>query len=192
MSNLCTLIFNLLDYEHRSNRNLALVIKFVFYAILFKQINHLIWKKNTIMTGAATELWGIVYVSAASMKLTNEEMVAVIQEVKSDCQSKNISGILIHAEGNLLCYMEGTKDVITSQFKQVARDVRQKNLVKLFDNSISFRYFDEFGMTFKFLDKAFAELDDFNTAGKSDYLLECLNMDDIAMKRVSEFIKNNK
>lgn len=138
------------------------------------------------------DYWGMLYVSAVSLKLAKEEMALIKQEVTRDCRSKDITGLLIHAEGNLLCYMEGTKDTLALQYKQIITDVRHKNLVKLFDGPIPFRFFDEFGMSFKFLDRAFSEFDDFNTEGTEEYLQECLNMNNIPMKQISQFIKNNK
>ena len=136
-------------------------------------------------------LWGIIYVSAASQKFSFEEMADVKNEIKSDCLQKNISGLIVYAEGNVLCYIEGPKDAVTLQYNQVLRDVRHKNLVKLFDHSIPYRYFEEFGLAFKFKDKVFKELDDFKTEGHTAYIEECLNMNDIVMKCISQFVQNN-
>lgn len=145
------------------------------------------------MSDVSGEIWGIGYVSAASQPFTVEEMTTIKQEIQSDCSSKNISGILIYAEGNVLCFIEGPKDIVLNQYNQVLRDTRHKNLVKLFSGPILSRYFEDFGLALKFEgNRVFASLDDFNTIERQVYLDECLNMEDKVMKLISDFIKNNK
>jgi hypothetical protein len=145
------------------------------------------------MTEEEDRLWGIIFVSSASQRLTVEEMTHIIKEVKSDCLSKDISGILVRSETNILCFIEGSKSSVSLHYSQILKDVRHKDQVNIFNHSTPYRYFEDFGITFHFLgEKAFKPLDDFNTDAKSAYLEFCLSMDDIAMKRISEFIKNNK
>ena len=139
------------------------------------------------------ELWGIIYLSAATQHFTHEEMKSIVKEVKSDCRSKSISGIILYSEGNVLAFMEGPKEVISLHYQQMLNDVRHKNLIKLFDSPISSRYFEDLGMTFNFLDnKIFKQLGDFNTPENSAYLKARLNMDDMVMRCIFTFIKNNK
>lgn len=145
------------------------------------------------MNVSDSELWCIIYISSANERYDANEMRLLKEEVQRECESKAISGILIHAEGNLFCMIEGSKEAVILHYNKVKNDARHKNVVKLYDNYISYRYFEELGFTFKFIHgKEYTLLDDFEDAGKKAYLDECLDLNDKPMLRIREFIKNNQ
>ncbi len=82
----------------------------------------------------------------------------------------DITGILIHSDGNFLQILEGEKLTITPLFKKIKTDTRHYNIIKMLDKEIKTPTFTKYHSSFTVISghKSYKELQDFLNAEKNN------------------------
>ena len=91
----------------------------------------------------------LVYLSSSSHQYSQEELNNILTVSRKNNSEKNISGILIYSEGNILQVLEGNENDLRTLYKKIGADLRHKDLILLQDNSIEQRNFEDWSMGFK-------------------------------------------
>lgn len=96
-------------------------------------------------------LFHIIYVS--SLVSSDRETVAAILDVSArNNKRKNITGMLLQSEGNILQVLEGEKEVVLETYSKVQDDPRHYDIFVLADEEVTERHFALWSMGFKQLE----------------------------------------
>jgi len=94
----------------------------------------------------------ICYFSTAHTSLDKEELLSLFTSSINNNTTKEISGILVHADGNFMQVLEGDKKVINSLFGKIKKDSRHNNIIKVPDVSYNDRIFEDYKCGFSIVE----------------------------------------
>jgi hypothetical protein len=137
-------------------------------------------------------LWAFVCISSAAELFTKEEVTKLLDDMRLENLSENLTGVLFYSNGNMLMLIEGEKNAVLSQYKFVQQLQQHHSVLKIVDKAIVQRYFEDYPLAFKPVNSdELKPLDDFSSPEKMEYLEECLGMNDPLMMLLRNFLKNN-
>lgn len=90
----------------------------------------------------------ISYVSTVSHFLSDTDVEELMDYVKEQNNLNNITGILIHSDGNFFQVLEGEKETIKKLFEKIKKDSRHYNIIKMLDKEISDNSFSKYHSSF--------------------------------------------
>jgi len=94
----------------------------------------------------------ICYVSTIQSKVSSSELYEAFVSFKKKNIKNNISGVLLHKNGNFLQIIEGKKETIDALFSKIKIDKRHKHIITLIDFPIPHRLFEEYKTSFSIID----------------------------------------
>ncbi|NAS29513.1 hypothetical protein GTQ40_00875 [Flavobacteriaceae bacterium R38] len=94
----------------------------------------------------------ICYFSTAHPSLQQEELESLFIYSKENNQKKEVSGILVHADGNFMQVLEGDKKTINELYQKIAKDTRHSNIIKVPIVSYEHRIFEDYDYGFTIID----------------------------------------
>lgn len=94
------------------------------------------------------DLHQLIYVSAAQISFTEDELIELLQQCRDKNSDHNISGMLLYAKGNFMQVLEGDKTALEETYDRIAQDNRHHNLVLIEFEPIAERAFAEWSMAF--------------------------------------------
>jgi len=95
-----------------------------------------------------------MYVSSAAPNLDEAELTKILSAAQKNNESSQITGILLHSDGNLLQLIEGPEASVHRLFNKIKNDERHTNLMVLFSHSVDQRDFPNFKMGFRSASRA--------------------------------------
>lgn len=114
-----------------------------------------------------TQLYRLVYVSRAVELLTEEQLSALLQQVRARNQSASITGLLLYKDLSFIQVLEGSRSSIDAVYSSISKDPRHFRVKILIDmEPINERSFPEWSMGFQRLDQQF----DSKQVGFSNFL----------------------
>lgn len=93
----------------------------------------------------------LVYVSVATKKLSESELVEILEVARAKNEKLNITGMLLYRDGFFVQALEGEQAVVEDLFHVIAKDERHKNVIVVYQNSIATRSFNDWSMGFNML-----------------------------------------
>jgi len=93
-------------------------------------------------------MYFLVYVSAATMAFSHEELVALLASSRKNNSAADVSGMLLYKDGNFMQVLEGKKDTVLALYNKINLDPRHKGVIKLLDGERDMRCFPEWSMGF--------------------------------------------
>lgn len=123
-------------------------------------------------------LWSIVYVSTATVPLSEDELESLLKTSRLNNPRIDITGILLYDDGNFMQIIEGPKQAVMALYARIQVDPLHKGLITLLSHTINERLFAEWSMEFRNLRQLSVE----ELANASPYLEESLLSD--------EYVKN--
>jgi hypothetical protein len=90
----------------------------------------------------------LVYVSAASMPLSDADLLAILEESRRRNGTAGVTGVLAHRGSNCLGIIEGDEDVVNDRFAEIRRDPRHTDVREIAQDSIVERSFTDWTMAF--------------------------------------------
>lgn len=112
----------------------------------------------------------LVYVSSATNLLSNEELVALLDQCRANNSALDITGMLLYKDGNFMQVLEGPDPAVRQVYTRILSDARHRGAIKLLEESIQERQFANWTMGFKNLDGVRSE----DLPGASGFLNEAL------------------
>lgn len=91
----------------------------------------------------------IVYISTSNNHLSDTELQNILSVSRKNNSEKNITGILIYNDGNILQVLEGDKKDLHSLYGVITQDHRHYGCIILQDTPSGTRSFAEWSMGFK-------------------------------------------
>ena len=90
-----------------------------------------------------SDLRCIVYLSVATKPITDAEMEALLVSARKFNAAQNVTGILLHLDGNFVQYIEGTEDALHKVYQRITRSSKHKDIVQKINESIPVRNFPQ-------------------------------------------------
>jgi hypothetical protein len=95
-----------------------------------------------------------IYTSTATADLTSEELVTLLQRVRSLNQAREITGMLLYSERNFFQVLEGPVDVVDDCFTRIEHDPRHARVTQIIREAITQRSFADWTMGFAEMDSS--------------------------------------
>ncbi len=96
----------------------------------------------------------IVYYSEATKLFSEQEIIELLTKSNQYNSSRGITGCLVYANNKFIQLLEGEHDVVVELYEKIKKDPRHKNLLTVIEMSVSQKLFPNWGMGFKFSEKA--------------------------------------
>jgi hypothetical protein len=90
----------------------------------------------------------ICYISDSRESESIENVKRIYDKAKQNNSKRNITGILIYQNGNYLQVLEGDEKYVDLTFSKIKFDPRHKNIIKVINNSIEQRIFEDYNFGF--------------------------------------------
>lgn len=94
------------------------------------------------------ELINLIYISAATKALSNDELLAILVPARKYNEEHAISGMLLYCDGHFIQVLEGPQEAVQSLFARIKEDKRHSLVQKLIDAPIEQRCFPDWTMGF--------------------------------------------
>jgi hypothetical protein len=105
------------------------------------------------MTDSAT-LQALTYVSSARSPITDAGLRQLLQSARANNQQEGLTGVLLHADGNFMQYIEGPPEALQRVYAIIRADRKHHGLMELFFEQVSARAFSGWTMAYAPVHKA--------------------------------------
>jgi hypothetical protein len=90
----------------------------------------------------------IVYISRFRQRPTEQELTALLKQVRAKNEALGITGILLYADGRVVQVLEGKEQAVREMYATVCHDLRHHQIVTLVDTAVPGRQFADWTMGF--------------------------------------------
>lgn len=91
----------------------------------------------------------LIYISTATKLLTDPELVQILTASRRNNEKNNITGVLLYSEGTFIQLLEGPIEALNNIYEAIVHDTRHKNVIKLVEEDIEKRSFNDWTMGFR-------------------------------------------
>lgn len=91
--------------------------------------------------------------SSATRFLSEHDLKQILNTSRENNSTKNLTGLLIYMDGNIIQILEGDKETVQKVFKSISLDNRHKGIIKIKDGFYEERIFPDWNMGFKVISK---------------------------------------
>lgn len=96
-------------------------------------------------------LYTLIYVSSAFQKMSETELLEILEISRINNARKDITGMLLYHDGNFLQILEGPKNALQQLRTTIEADPRHKDFLVLFEREVKERAFPDWSMGFRVL-----------------------------------------
>ena len=136
----------------------------------------------------------LVYVSSAVELMSSEDIRFLLSLCHVNNTKLNITGMLLHRDGNFMQMIEGDEKVVRSLLAKISKDPRHKNIITLIEGTTEERQFPDWTMAFRELNspevKALPGFNEFLNTPLTDKLFE--SKPSSAQRLLLSFKKNGR
>mgnify|MGYP000874493356 CR=1 FL=1 len=94
-------------------------------------------------------IFQLLYLSSARKELNEEALLKLLAESQSRNAKRNITGLLLHSDGNIIQIIEGSEKDVDELFGKIANDSRHSGVTLLSRRKVETRDFPEYKMGFR-------------------------------------------
>lgn len=109
-----------------------------------------------------TELYHIVYLSASSHLLSDEDLRAILTTSRANNRERGVTGMLLYSEGGFIQALEGPKNEVIDLYRIIGHDPRHGQLTTLLEGPIGERNFPHWTMGYRRVDPNTSEVPGFS------------------------------
>lgn len=91
----------------------------------------------------------LLYFSTANPELTEDALTEILMESQKRNAKREITGLLLHSDGNIIQIIEGKKEAVEALFEKIEHDKRHRGVFVLSRKYVDKRDFPEFKMGFR-------------------------------------------
>ncbi|HYE73298.1 MAG TPA: BLUF domain-containing protein [Blastocatellia bacterium] len=91
----------------------------------------------------------LVYVSSATHLMNNQEFEELLKQCSENNKRDEITGLLLHKDGNFMQYIEGPEEKVTKLYNRILADPRHKQVIPLLKGESETRQFGNWSMGFR-------------------------------------------
>lgn len=107
---------------------------------------------NKGSAGADQTLLTIVYVSAATRKMTDAELLALLKQAREVNASHGVTGLLLYNDGNFMQLLQGPAADVRNIYSAIESDARHHMVIPIVDETGLPREFADWSMAWGQLD----------------------------------------
>lgn len=96
----------------------------------------------------------IIYVSLATNKMAQADLLALLDQSKVHNEARGITGMLMYHRHEFLQLVEGERDEVEALFATICRDRRHQQVYSMWEGPVPARSFDRWAMGFVSPDEA--------------------------------------
>lgn len=96
----------------------------------------------------------IIYVSLAAHKMSQADLLALLDQSKVNNEARGITGMLMYHRREFLQLLEGEPDEVEALFATICRDRRHQQVYSMWEGPVQARSFDRWAMGFVSPDEA--------------------------------------
>ncbi|WP_162025686.1 MULTISPECIES: BLUF domain-containing protein [unclassified Lentimonas] len=97
----------------------------------------------------SASVFQLLYLSSAKPELTEESLLQILSESQQRNAAIDITGLLLHSDGNIIQVIEGEQTVVERLFAKIEKDTRHHQVIVLSRKLVTKRDFPEYKMGFK-------------------------------------------
>ena len=94
-------------------------------------------------------IYTLVYISFAPGGLEESELSEILEVSRRKNQERNITGLLLYAEGNIIQILEGDQEKVEALYENISKDERHERITRLFAMHSESRMFSEWSMAYQ-------------------------------------------
>jgi len=94
-------------------------------------------------------IYQIIYISTANAQLTEDALLEILSGSQQRNAKRNITGLLLHADGNIIQVIEGPEDAVKALYEKISKDPRHRGVTLISSRVVNARDFPEYKMGFK-------------------------------------------
>jgi hypothetical protein len=98
---------------------------------------------------AATGLRYLIYASSAVIRLSQNDLLDFLKDVRRRNEARGLTGMLLYRDGTYLQYLEGQRSDIDKLMNRLREDPRHKGLRIIREGTIRERLFPDWSMAYK-------------------------------------------
>lgn len=76
-------------------------------------------------------MYFLLYMSSASQKFSAAELGALLDRARKNDAARGVTGMLLHADGSFIQYIEGERDTVLGLFDTISGDRRHRKIQML-------------------------------------------------------------
>ncbi len=99
-------------------------------------------------------MYNLLYTSTATQEVNYEILDTILQTARQNNVRLGITGMLLFNEGSFVQLLEGEEEKVKETFNKISLDNRHSNIEVVIEANASSRYFPNWQMGFKWLEKA--------------------------------------
>ncbi len=90
----------------------------------------------------------IVYVSAATRRMTQPDLLALLRTSRENNECNGITGVLLYNDGNFIQAFEGPEEAVCELHQRIQNDPRHQHMRTVLEEHVEERQFGEWSMGF--------------------------------------------
>ena len=91
----------------------------------------------------------LIYMSAATLLLTDEELQELLEQARANNAQRGITGLLLYHQGRFMQLIEGPTEAVMNLYERIEQDPRHGDASKLADKQVEVRSFPGWSMAFR-------------------------------------------
>ena len=137
-------------------------------------------------------MYFVVYVSSATDKLSEKDLLSILEKARLNNALLSITGLLVYIDGNIIQILEGDKEQVMELYSHISGDARHRGMIKLLEGSLKERNFENWSMQFKSLSYAeAAKVAGYKNLSKDELIPGSTEGVHAALKIISTFCRTN-
>lgn len=135
-------------------------------------------------------MYRIIYLSSASDFVDEKELENLLVKARSYNIENDITGILLHIDGDFIQVLEGEKENVKNLYNKISIDIRHKGIINVIKGEVEKRQFNEWSMGYKSTN--YAEINKIDGLKEFDRAALFSNNEKIALTFLSVFLQSHK
>ena len=91
----------------------------------------------------------LIYVSSATRLMSEDSLIALLNQARNRNERQNVTGMLLYADGNFMQVLEGDERDVEEIYNEILNDERNKGHIIIEKENIEDRDFPDWSMGFK-------------------------------------------
>lgn len=94
-------------------------------------------------------MYRVIYLSAAADFVDETELNSLLTKSRAYNNSNEITGILLHIDGDFIQVLEGNENAVSELFDKIKNDHRHKGVITVIQGNVEKRQFSDWSMGYK-------------------------------------------
>ncbi len=135
-------------------------------------------------------MYRIIYLSSAIDSVDETELENLLVKSRENNKLNEISGILLHIDGDFIQVLEGYKEIVTNLYNKIATDKRHKGIITVAKGEVEKRQFSDWSMGYKSTN--YYEINKIEGLKEFDRVALFSNNEKIALTFLSVFLQSHR